>query len=533
MKRIVMYIGWTIVLACWSSSVPSAAQEKKDRSKHHHYQLIDMGTFGGPSSFINSPENFVPAVNKQGTTVGGSGTNISTTPTSNPTAFCGGLEGLNPEVYHAFVWQNGAEVDLGSLAGANYCSGAGSINAHGEIQGTSEIAVVDPAIGFNEIRAVVWQGTKIKDLGTLGGKESWSWSINNRGQVVGLALNTVPDPFSIYDFAIFGSSNGTQTRAFLWDVKKGMQDLGTLGGPDAWAFAINERGQVAGMSYTSSTPNPSTGFPTMDPFIWEKGVMQDLGNLGGVVSFIAALNNHGQVIGGSGIASDPAACYPGGSIEFNNPDCHPFLWDGGSLVDLYANTTGANPTTAEAINDGGEIVGVAVFPNAPYNAYLWQNGIATDLGALSGDCSSRAFAINSREQIVGWSESCDGSDVRAFLWENGSIADLSSLILPNSSLDPAWAMAINERGEIAGIGVPPGVAPPDFAAQGRAFLAVPCDENHPGIEGCDYSLVEADSTTGMASIAAGRDTTSANQTNPRFRGMRNTMVRRFYGRVLP
>jgi probable HAF family extracellular repeat protein len=475
----------------------AARDHNRKHHKHHHYQLIDLGTFGGPLSGTNEPLNYVPTVSRRGQTVGFSSNLVPDSPTNNPTACFGS------NVSHAFEWQKGAVTDLGSLAGPDYCSDADSINERGEIEGVSENGLVDPLLGLNEIRAVVWKQRQILDLGTLGGNHSWSFGINNGGQVVGMALNSISDPYSIYDFVIFGSSSGTQTRAFLW--QKGlMQDLGTLGGPDAWAWGINQSGQVAGMSYTNSTPNPSSGFPTLDPFVWQDGEMQDLGSLGGVVGFPGALNNRGEVIGGSSVAANPGACYVPShqSLEFFDPNCHPFLWDRATLTDLNTSTAGAMPQTSTAINDAGEIVGAATFPTQTYDAYLWRNGAATDLGHLKGDCLSEAWALNLQGQVVGNSFSC-GSPFKhhAFLWEDGSIVDLNSLIPGDSSLQLVFGNAINDRGEIAGQGVPPGVSPGDVSTQGHAYVLIPCDEHHLGLERCDYSLVDTSAAVPQTSPA--------------------------------
>jgi probable HAF family extracellular repeat protein len=143
----------------------------------------------------------------------------------------------------------------------------------------------------------------------LGGNASQAQSINNRGQVVGFALNDIPDPNSFYGLFFENSTNSTQTRAYVWRQGKKMRDLGTLGGPDAFAFFINDRGEISGDSYTSSL--------SIDPFVWKHGTMDDVGTLGGTSGNVLALNSKGHISGQSNLAGDLIT--------------HPFYWNGKKL----------------------------------------------------------------------------------------------------------------------------------------------------------------------------------------------------------
>jgi hypothetical protein len=69
----------------------------------------------------------------------------------------------------------------------------------------------------------------------------------------------------------------------------------------------------------------------------------------------------------------------------------------------------------------------------------------------------------------------------AFLWEAGSpMIDLDVFVPEGSSLQQLTdAFNINERGEILGVGVPPGISPEDVEFGGHVFLLVPngeCDD---------------------------------------------------------
>jgi probable HAF family extracellular repeat protein len=436
----------------------NSVQEQK--AKHHHYRLIDLGTLGGPNTYLSGP--FTQILNNQGTVAA-----YANTATPNPNANCAIPFNANSGQGDCYVerpvfWHDGTFTELDVLPGGTNGQ-TSSISANGLIAGWSENGLLD-STGLPVGRPVLWtKDGRIIDLGTVpGGTEGLSTFVNSRGEVVGFSDNDVADAFSMLGFA-------TQTRAFFW--QSGMvRDLGTLGGPDALASNINERGQIAGMSYTNSTPNLTTGLPTQDPFLWENGKMMDLGTLGGTQGTTYWLNNRGDVVGSSNLGGDMAA--------------DAFLWTkAGGMQDL--GNLGGTSAASVWVNDARQVVGTSLIPNdLAWHAFLWRNGVITDLGTLGSDPSSEAQSINEQGQVVG--VSFDGpNDLHGFLWEkSGPIADLNKLVPPGSSVTIINAFQINDRGEIAGKGVL-------STGEGRAVLLIPCDENHPKLEGCDYEPAEA------------------------------------------
>lgn len=473
------YIGAIALIAALTMGSEVSAQQPR-------YKLIDMGTFGGPASGLNSGDHgsfSVSVVNNQGTLAG-----LAETSQADPfPTFC-----FTDDCYvaHALQWHAGVRTDLGALADG-VSSQATWVSSSGLVAGVSENGAIDPLLpDLPELHAVLWRNGHIADLGTLpeGGYESFANAVNGTGQVIGGAINTVPDPNSLAGPGFLP----TQTRAFLWEHGT-MQDLGTLGGTDALAQFINERGQVVGWSYTGSAPNTSCPgvFPVATgSFMWDRSHgVQDVGTLGGTCTLVTGLNNYGTAVG----------------ISFNDEQIERgFVWQSGTIQDLGASL-GGDFTGSEGINDHGTIAGWAFLAgNASYHAALWQQvGNITDLGVVAGDDCSFASSINAKTQIVGTSlgNGCTfDENSRGFLWESGSLYDLNALIPPGGSLHLLLALAINDRGEIAGSGL-------DLNGNRHAFLLVPCAGN----SASDCQEVIAD-TASTASVRP--RPTLANQGNP-------------------
>jgi probable HAF family extracellular repeat protein len=142
-------------------------------------------------------------------------------------------------------------------------------------------------------------------------------------------------------------------HSFLWQNGK-FRDLGTLGGDETNASAINDRGQVVGSSQIDTGTHA---------FIWQNGNMTDLGTLGGRWSFANDINDHGEIVGWS---------------ETVRGDRHAVLWQNGNMTDL--GTLGGKWSTANDINEHGAIVGWSETKAGDSHAVLWQNGRLRDLG---------------------------------------------------------------------------------------------------------------------------------------------------------
>ncbi|MDB5931917.1 MAG: hypothetical protein JWR60_3624 [Polaromonas sp.] len=239
---------------------------------------------------------------------------------------------------HPFLWTEGfGRNDLVRLRVPSFSSGTGEfVNALGQVAGGAFTRQSEA------VHAYLWTPPgSIRDLGTLGGGNSFARALNDEGQVAGIAE---------IEFARLFARN----HAFLWTAAGGMRDLGTLGGRNSDAFALNASGQVAGVSDTKLIDPFTFANPLAHAFFWSPsgpsaGRMLDLGTFGGLTSFAFAINDARQVVGKA--ATDPAS--PNLS--------HAFIWTAAQgLVDLNTRIpkapAGLTLTEAIAVSQNGSVL---------------------------------------------------------------------------------------------------------------------------------------------------------------------------------
>ena len=306
-------------------------------------------------------------------------------------------------------------------------------------------------------RASLWyQRFKVNIGGHgLGGANSIAFGANDRLQVVGEAETSTPDP-NHEDFCGFRASGLTASGTclpFIW-WGDGLVALPTLGGPNGVANQINNSGLVVGAA-ENSLPDYSCPSPQVlqfKPVVWLNGHIQKLPTVSGDPDGIAfALNQRGQVVGGSGLCSAFTI-----TTLTNLFPLHALLWENGKMTDLgsLGGTGYGGGNLALGINNLGQVVGNSDLPGDTANhAFLWPKAKGMrDLGTLPGDAFSAAFSINDSARVVGISLDANFNP-RAFVWQAGVMTDLNTLIPTDSTLYLLIACSINAEGQIVGFGI--------------------------------------------------------------------------------
>ncbi len=296
--------------------------------------------------------------------------------------------------------------------------------------------------------AVFWYRGLKSELGTFGGQNSTAYGVNSRAQVVGWAETSDTDPYG-EDFCGFGSHH--ICLPFIWQSGL-MTPLPTLGGRSGTAVMVNSRGQVAGFTETAGwdTACPPPQKYQFKPVLWTNGSVHELPTVAGDPDgFAYAVNESGQAVGASGVC---AAFNP--ITLVNLQPLHALLWENGVATDLgnLGGTGHGQGIAAASINNQGQVVGNSDLPgDKAFHGFLWTRSAGMqDLGVVPGDVASLAIGINDSGVVVG--ASLDQQfNPRAFIWQNGVMTDLNTLIPAGSPLYLFTACSINSRGEIIGI----------------------------------------------------------------------------------
>lgn len=348
----------------------------------------------------------------------------------------------DPNVSEPDAQLEGYEViDLGTLGGSN--TEPRALNDNGQVVGHSSAS-------DGGQRAFLWEDGVMRDL-NFAGESPVAAAITNSGIIAGSAGRYSDKVFVWHDGAVTelnagaedprvvaltdteiltntgDTEHGPSTQLWVNGVKRG------LGGA-ALSAAMNKRGQIVGMIAIGE----HRGNKIFHPFLWENGVVRDLGLLGDYPcsssednrtcgeAFASDINNSGAVIGHG--------------VDSLSRRSTAVLWVNGSIRDLGFESP-------IAINDAGEIAGHEE-DRLGGQAVLWRSGTLTKLGTLGGGPVT-VVGMNDQTMITGsgWTKT---GRLHVFVWRPGQVG-LTDLGVGWPGADQAKAVAINSRGDIIGL----------------------------------------------------------------------------------
>jgi len=273
-----------------------------------------------------------------------------------------------------------------------------------------------PGVGTRRARAQ-FGSYSVTDLGSLGGVQSKARAINNAGRVVGQS----------------SPASNVGTLPFAWNAGSMSNIESFTGGNTGDALAVNEFGYAAGSAETSAG--------TVHPYVWSDIFgKRDIGTLGGDFAVAFDLNEAVQVVGQSEIRA---------LVDRG------FVWSPTTGMQTIPTLGGAS-SAAYGINNLGQIVGGSSTSSGAFHAYLLSGGTMTDIGTLGGS-QSVAYEINDAGQAVGYSTLTTGTinpPLHAFIYTvAGGMQDIGTLGGTRSI-----AYDINSNGSVVGTSeIAPGV----------------------------------------------------------------------------
>lgn len=270
-------------------------------------------------------------------------------------------------------------------------------------------------------RGFLNRGKGLVDLGALG-SSSDAVAINDKGVVLGN-----------------WTTAGGQQRGFVYYAGK-QRDIGAVPGWLTRYSAINNHGYVTANGYSEERG-------AMRSFLRApNGKFTDIGKLRfdePTMTFADALNNRNQVAGSSGpwlVPEQPLRAY---------------VWSRGAMRDL--GDLGFSPNGATAINDRGQLTGFMSVPTGFRNrlAFLYHNGRLHIIDERPDTVErwSSGNAINNHGHIVGASDHLSG-----FIYRGRRMESLNALIDPKPGWDIGLPVAINDAGQIAATAYRKGVS---------------------------------------------------------------------------
>ncbi len=240
-----------------------------------------------------------------------------------------------------------------------------AINASGQITGSVEYQYGNEAF-------IYYGPNNLAALGTFDGyhESSGANDINDSAHVTGSASSEGNG----YAFVYRG--NGLENLGLLGND-------GYLGSDFSSGNGINNQDQVVGSSTIGAVDGNGDPTGQYHAFLWNNGTLTDLGTLGGMNSGANAINDSGQIVGNANLASgDTHAClWQNGTIT----DLNTLLGNGNSQWLL---------TDADRINASGQIFGYGTFSGATH-AYLLTPQLPVTTASLSGTAGANGWFVAS------------------------------------------------------------------------------------------------------------------------------------------